>query len=138
MNDESDCRSQQILDGKLICSVNPAVYSLEAVKGACHKLAGRAFASIQLDGDQGFISIEWRPRSSLENLEALANEFWMMVLDESLRIDLRKRTGPLRDLIIAQAYSRVNLTQPALDQTMPGEDPLNIGQPDPHTGRIHE
>ena len=49
--------------------------------------------------------VRLKPRKQLENAEHLAGLVANEVLDQTLRLALKKQTEPVRNLILAQAFS---------------------------------
>ena len=113
------------------------VYDDDSIARAAHEFTARCTVSVAdaASGENWQVSFS-RP-IKLETLESIASDFSRSVLDFTLRSRLRKQTDALRNVIIAQAFSRTNLVSPDLDDVQPGEDPSGFSVPDPETGRIH-
>jgi hypothetical protein len=60
-----------------------------------------------------------------------------MLIDECLRDKLRAETEGIRNLIVAQSFSSVQLIDVRLNDADYKSDSLGFSQPDPSTGRSH-
>ena len=91
-------------DGSTTLTVATAIYPLEAIQKAAHKLT--ALCSIGLtEGKDGQVLCNLKPRAGTQQADltaAFANE----LLDQALRLRLRGETEVIRRLILAQAFSR--------------------------------
>lgn len=110
-------------------AVDLRVYSKDSVLRTAHRFTDRCGVSIVQDSDQGWV-VQLARRTSLDNLERMGHDFGNALLDETLRAQIRADTEPIRRLLIAQAFSEVNLLRPELDDANPAHDPLRIGEPD--------
>ncbi len=100
--------------------VERAVYPLEAVYGAAYELLERAWVYLAADGKRG-VRVHLRVRGagaangaggaggagvadvSAADLEALAGDFAARLLDHALRLQLARRHGKLREMIVERA-----------------------------------
>ena len=90
-------------------SFESSLYSGEAVKRALYKMSDRFTADIRQEGAALVCDIHF-PASKSEEAKVLdlAN-FRKEVLDEDLREKIRVETEPVRNLILAHAFSRTGL-----------------------------
>jgi len=100
------------IDGRqATCSLDLRLYSIAAIKKAAYRMAGRCTVAL---GELGADSLQV---IVLAGEDADIEECVRAFLDEALDQDLRERvaesTGPLRDLILAHAYSRTRLATEA-------------------------
>lgn len=92
-------------------SFDSRVYSLEAVKKALYKFSDRFSSRIALSQDERQIQVELTPSKAFredtwaESLEQLHTE----VLDQDLRETIFRETEAVRNLILAQAFSKTSL-----------------------------
>jgi His-Xaa-Ser system protein HxsD len=93
-------------------SLNTSIYSIEAIKKAAYKFADRASIIIN-PGPDSAISLVFNfvGRNSNGDPERVISEFCNELLDQDLREIIKRETGPLRNLIIAHAFSRTSLTE---------------------------
>jgi len=83
-----------------------AAFSIEAVKNAAYRMAKTLDTHIQIVGDQIVCSV--RPREE-QTLDGLIDEFRREVIDHDLRIEVRKQTEGVRNLILAHAFSKTGI-----------------------------
>ena len=58
----------------------------------------------------------------------LTGDFLNELLDQALRERLEAEFGPVRELIVAQAFSEANMLDPVRDDGDYNDDPLSIGR----------
>jgi His-Xaa-Ser system protein HxsD len=115
---------------EIAIDVDPQVYRLSAVKKAAYRLGDRCFAQIEI-GAEGRIQVRLTPKSDKVSLQGLAGDFRQELLDQELRESIAQETERVRNLILAQAFSGVSLTDPAAETADYREDPLDIGRRTP-------
>ncbi len=89
---------------KIILRLNPRLYSLETIYGACYVFIDRAY--IFLDGDpqkEIKISIKAKRKIPLQMLKALVGEFQNELLNYTLREKISKNNRKIREYIIGKA-----------------------------------
>jgi His-Xaa-Ser system protein HxsD len=89
------------------------IYGEEAVLKAAHRFGDRCH--VHLERHENAIVCRLRPKRPLENLDSLAGEFSNELADQSLRARLLEQTAAVRNLLLAQAFSGLNLIRPELD-----------------------
>ncbi|MBF5043309.1 His-Xaa-Ser system protein HxsD [Aggregicoccus sp. 17bor-14] len=105
------------------------VYRLEAVKKAAYRLSAQCVSQIELgSGDEVYVTLTLKQPGSLDDLVVA---FRTEVLDQELREVVAKETEAVRNLILAQAFSKTALLDPVGESGDFREDPLGIGKPDP-------
>jgi His-Xaa-Ser system protein HxsD len=91
------------------CELDALAYSRDALKKAAYRMADRCTVLFGASDDSTI------RLTVLANADADANACVRAFLDEALDQDLRERIGtttaPLRDLILAHAFSRTSLVQ---------------------------
>ena len=92
------------------------VYPLVAIQKAAYNFGDRFFHDIQKLDDQT-VEIVLTPRRNQSDMQHALGEFRTEVLDQHLRQVVLQETSGIRDLLIAQAFSRTNLVMPELDST---------------------
>lgn len=83
------------------------VYSAEAVKRAAYVLMDRADIHISIDNENFICKVS--PTTIDSEREKLSNDFCREVLDQDLRITVAGETEPIRNLILALAFSQAGL-----------------------------
>lgn len=138
-NDESDLGSltsaefRRFDSGAAIIDFDLQVYAELAVLAAAHRLTGRAHVHFERMSENG-LRCRVVPRSTLSGSSDLAGDLANAVLDEMLRTEIRRRTEPIRQVLIAQAFSKTDLLRPDLESADPQADPLGIAEPDAREG----
>ncbi len=82
------------------------VYTLIAVKKAAYKYIDSFSADISLTNDEVRCSLKLTYPRSDESFARLVDDFKKEVLDQDLREKLRVETEPVRNLILAHAFSK--------------------------------
>ena len=92
-----------------------SIYSDLAIQKAAHKYSDHFSIKISLDSDSSdFICIV--SPTATGSIEAFCStDFENDVYDHQLRLKLADATEPIRNLIIAQAFSKTNLISPDND-----------------------
>lgn len=120
-------------DNKVVIFLNPKLYSLEAIYGACYVFIDRAY--IFLDGDpkkEIELSIKSKSKMPAKKLEALVGEFQNELLNYALREKLSKANRKIREYIIGKAlyYDLADTLKDSEDVSDESqEDPLGIAIP---------
>lgn len=101
-----------------------SIYRLTAIQKAAYRFMGSF--SIEMDRvNENVVRVRLIPRSnSAPNIEAsaLPNE----VLDQELREAVADETRAVRELLLAQAFSNLSLTDPSGENSDYRDDPLKI------------
>ena len=115
----------------LVFSVELDTYGLDPLLKAAHKFTGRCYVHLEHEGRSKVLC---RLRGKAQPAgDELAGEFLNELLDQTLRARLAAATEPVRRVLLAQAFSKINLLHPELDGADPTADPERIGIPDdPH------
>lgn len=83
------------------------MYRLTAIKKAAYRLADRCTVALKPQVGQTLpITLEVRPSASLEHA---VRAFYEELLDQELREQIAEETEPVRALILAHAFSKVDL-----------------------------
>ncbi|MDR3376291.1 MAG: His-Xaa-Ser system protein HxsD [Ancalomicrobiaceae bacterium] len=86
------------------------IYTLDAVKKALYRLGDKISFTLKLEGNEAVCSIVIRSGAPLGgNLDSMAEQLHLEVLDQDLRERLFEKTAPLRNAILALAFSRTGL-----------------------------
>jgi His-Xaa-Ser system protein HxsD len=109
--------------------IDLAIYRLNAVKKSAYRFGDRCHISIS-DIAPNRVQVQLKAKRILDNIDFLVGEFRNELLDQELREVVAAETRPIRDLLLAQAFSATSLLNPAADQAELHEDPLQIRDPD--------
>jgi His-Xaa-Ser system protein HxsD len=96
--------------GGYLLSLNTSIYSVEAIKKSAYKFADRASVVIN-PASEHTVSVLFNFAGSLSknDPEQVISDFCNELLDQDLRELIRREAGPLRNLIVAHAFSRTKL-----------------------------
>jgi His-Xaa-Ser system protein HxsD len=115
--------------------VDTQLYALPAVMRAGYKFTGQYHVSVHRPDDlnEPKVTVTLTAKSSGARVDAhqLTGEFLNELLDQALRERLEAEFGPVRELIVAQAFSEANLLDPIRDDGDYEHDPLSIGRDGP-------
>jgi His-Xaa-Ser system protein HxsD len=100
-------------DGSFVTKFDCDVYRVTAVKKAAYKYGG-AF-HILIEETDGSVVVSLRPTSSNDNPEEALGKFCNEVLDQELREQIAAETNGIRDLLLAQAFSKTSLIDSELE-----------------------
>ena len=121
----------KIKNNQLEISLNPKIYPLEAVYGACYVFIDRAY--LFLDGDpkrEIKVFIKGKEKNSSKELKRLKGEFENELLNYAFRISLAKYTKEIRDMIVERAlFSALPHKEETQKEDVFEEDPLGIAVP---------
>jgi His-Xaa-Ser system protein HxsD len=100
-------------DGSFVARFDRNVYRLSAVKKAAYKY-GNVF-HVLIEEDDGSVVVSLGPTSSNTDPEEAVGRFCNEVLDQELREEIAAETNGIRDLLLAQAFSKTSLIDSELE-----------------------
>ena len=101
--------SQRFEDGALRISLPLAVYGLPALFRACYRLTDRCFVYLSHPQD-GLIETTLISKSGrATDTDQLAGDFLNDLVDQQLRVDVGEETRAIREMIVAQAFSAIDV-----------------------------
>ena len=100
-------------DGSFVARFGCKVYRMTAVKKAAYKFGG-AF-HILIEEADGAVVVSLKPTSSNADPEEAIGRFCNEVLDQELREQIAAETNGVRDLLLAQAFSKTSLIDSELE-----------------------
>jgi len=94
------------IDGKFYITLDNEIYEKEAVMAAAYKMTD-LFTILITPIANKKMDLIFEPLSgqTQEDLEIIAKDFCNEVLDQQIRLDLEKRFGKIRELIVEHAFS---------------------------------
>jgi His-Xaa-Ser system protein HxsD len=99
--------TNQLPDGTRVLTFESAVYRLSAIKKAAYKFGGLFHLLIEQHGE--VTEVRMKPKDSSASVDALVGEFCNEVLDQELREAVAEETAGIRNLLLAQAFSKTSL-----------------------------
>jgi len=94
---------------KIDVTFDLAVFSLDAVKTACYKFLDRFTSDIELCDGRIICHLTFDDKSSEVQISANVDNLKKEALDQDLRLKLKTETEPIRNLILAHAFSKTGL-----------------------------
>ena len=93
----------------LTTSFAVSTFSLDVVKKAAYRLSGRASFDIRRNDGEIVCRLDFPTPLGQDDAEALLAAFRNEVLDQDLRRSIAEETAPIRNAILAYAFSRTDL-----------------------------
>ena len=112
-----------------VVEFDSSVYSLSAIKKAAYKFGRDCHVLVESQGSN-HIRVLLRAKRVLDNSKYLAGEFCNAVLDEDLREKISQETEGIRNLMMAQAFSKTTLLDEEFETADYADDPANNGRSD--------
>jgi His-Xaa-Ser system protein HxsD len=103
----------RLVAGSIAAEANTKNYSLMAMKKAAYRIAARCTVIFGDELPDGKVHLEFVPPSGLPDdaLPEAIREFFRDANDYDLREKIAAETAPLRNLILAHAFSRTRLSE---------------------------
>ena len=97
--------------GEATCALDfsPAVYDVEAVKRAAYRFSDRIAVEINPTAEAISCRLMALSAAAAKQLDQIACDFRIEVLDQDLRLKIASETEPLRNLILSLAFSKTGL-----------------------------
>jgi His-Xaa-Ser system protein HxsD len=104
----------EINESTLTIILHGDFYEKEAIRAASYKFTEKCTVLIRPRGESEVeVLLESIPGLNCD-LSLIAGQFCNEVLDQQVRLDLEKRYGKVRELIVRQAFAPVNDLQPVI------------------------
>jgi len=85
--------------------------SLDSIKKAAYRFIDQFSAEFVIEDSNIWCVLRFPPTKSKESIDFVVNDFRKEVLDQDLRASIRAETEPIRNLILAHAFSKTGLSQ---------------------------
>jgi len=92
-----------------VVSFDAAVFDLDTVKRAVYRLTAHFSADISVDGARIVCKLSFKPTVSPQAAAAFVEDLRKEVLDQDLRRKIATETAPIRNAILALAFSNPKL-----------------------------
>src|SRR6185436_10509397 len=86
-----------------------AVFDLDTVKRAAYRLSAQCAVDISLEESRIVCRLSFRSPASTQVVAGVIDDFKKEVLDQDLRQKIGKETAPIRNAILALAFSNPKL-----------------------------
>jgi len=121
-------RAFSLGQGLLSVEVDLSLYSLKAVFRACYKFTARCYVFMSRTEESTWLAVVFLAKITPSVMPSLAGELYNELLDQQIRENLEIDMGPIRELIVAQAFAEGNLLDPLRDEGSYEDDPHGIGR----------
>jgi len=93
--------------GRLVFQVSKSLYEKEAIFAATYAISGLCRNRVEPGPDDSHVTVTLEPIDTPEgvDLDRLEHRFLTEITDQQLRLDLERRYGGLRQLIVQHAFS---------------------------------
>lgn len=109
--------------------VDSSLYELDAIFRAAYRMTDRCSIFLARTPEApALVSVTLVAKQQAEDLRPLVGELCNELIDQQIRLALARDVGPLRELIVAQAFSEGNLLDEQRDDGDFEDDPLGIGR----------
>jgi His-Xaa-Ser system protein HxsD len=102
-----------LTDGTHVLNFDTSVYRLNAIKKSAYKFGG--LFHVLIEQHDRVMEVRLKPKESCKSPEALVGEFCNEVLDQELRETVADETTGIRNLLLAQAFSKTSLVDSELE-----------------------
>jgi His-Xaa-Ser system protein HxsD len=104
----------QLEDGRLLLILSKEIYEKEAVFASAHKFTDRCAILIAPIEDKS-VGVYFKSKHDDLDLHEIAESFCNEVLDQQLRLDIERKYGNIRNLIVKQAFSPLDNLKDEID-----------------------
>lgn len=95
-------------DGKILIKLDKSLYEKEAVMAAAYKMTDFCYIIVKpLEDNQLGVYFEPKNKQNENELKTIAKNYCNEVLDQQTRLDVEKKYGNIRDLLVKQAFSPI-------------------------------
>ena len=92
-----------------VVSFDLAAFDVEAIKKAAYRFLDRFSIEISIEGGRALCSLSFIQPLTPVSAKRIVDDFRTEVLDQDLRTSNAKETAPMRNAILALAFSRTKL-----------------------------
>ena len=103
----TDFLTNRLPDGTQLMTFDSTVYRLSAIKKAAYKFGG--LFHILIEQHDQVTDVRMKPKESNAPIDTLVGDFCNEVLDQDLRETVAEETVGVRNLLLAQAFSKTSL-----------------------------
>jgi His-Xaa-Ser system protein HxsD len=114
--------------GAVALKVDLSVFAMEAVLRAAYKFTDRCHLFVERPINEGKQAVvTFRPKGEAAAVDMIVGDFANELIDQQLREHLAREAGPIREILVAQAFAEGNLLDPDRDDGDYLRDPKGIG-----------
>jgi His-Xaa-Ser system protein HxsD len=94
--------------GRVNITINTGIYSLEAIHATTYQFTNSYHILIN-PGADNLVTVIFEAKNKTQNITEDLKEFANALIDHQVRLHLDKTNGRIRDLIVAHAFSPLDL-----------------------------
>ena len=94
--------------GKANITINTSIYTIEAIHAATYQFTGSYHAIVTPNGDNS-VTVIFEAKDKARDVSEDLKDFANALIDHQVRHQLDKINGRIRDLIVAHAFSPLDL-----------------------------
>ena len=100
---------EQLEDGTMLLVLSKEMYEKEAVLASAYKFTGRCTILIE-PIEHSTVGVYFKPKNDESDIEIkkIAESFCDELLDQQLRLEVKRSYGNIRELIVQHAFSPLN------------------------------
>jgi His-Xaa-Ser system protein HxsD len=107
---ESAPNDLRLVNGTIELTLDLRVYRLSAITKTAYRMAARCTAVLGAQTGQNLaVSLRFKPTTTEAGATEAARSFFEELLDQELREQIAAETAPVRALILAHAFSKIDL-----------------------------
>lgn len=92
--------------------LNTSIYGLDAIKKTAYRFADKASIILQPAAENAVsVTFNFVGKHAATNPEQVIGDFCNELLDQDLREIIKRETNPVRNIILAHAFSRTSLVE---------------------------
>jgi His-Xaa-Ser system protein HxsD len=110
-------------DGALQLALSSEIYSVDAILRTCYWLTDRCYVHLSKTTDSQVLTTLIAKGGQEMETNAVAWQFLNELLDNQLRVSLQRETASIREMIVAQAFSDVDVIDDHGRPVSPGRAP---------------
>jgi His-Xaa-Ser system protein HxsD len=114
--------------GSVAVDLSISIYGIDAIFRAAYKFTDRVYIFLAHSEAEGTLVVTLTAKDDRVDLGLAVGDFLNELIDQRVRANLEVEAGPIRELIVAQAFSEGNLLDPQRDDGDYQADPLGIGR----------
>lgn len=85
------------------------VFTLDCLKKSAYRFIDKFSIDFDMSGDQINCKLNFDSKLTQKQCEFYVDQFKKEILDQDLRESIKRETEPVRNLVLAQAFSKTNL-----------------------------
>jgi His-Xaa-Ser system protein HxsD len=96
----------KLSSGALLLTLSKEIYEKEAVMAAAYKFTDSCMILVRPSGEKNMeVVFEPMGERTTKDVEGISKKFCNEVLDQQIRLDLERRFGNIREVIVKHAFS---------------------------------